>query len=107
MCVCTCVCLLAFISTVVGFSSTSYTVTEGVHFASLTITRLGGNINAEVNNVTFMAIPGTADGKGPLNNWHAGYIVWQLKYLSGHSNQPLLSLPNCFSPIFCCMMYIY
>ncbi|CAI8054234.1 CUB and sushi domain-containing protein 1, partial [Geodia barretti] len=46
---------------VVGFSSTSYTVTEGVHFASLTITRLGGNINAEVNNVTFKAIPGTAD----------------------------------------------
>ena len=31
MCVCTCVCLLAFISTVVGFSSTSYIVAEGVH----------------------------------------------------------------------------
>jgi hypothetical protein len=48
---------------VVGFSSTSYTVTEGVQFASLTITRLGGNINAEVNNVTFMTIPGTADAR--------------------------------------------
>ena len=59
-----CVFCSAFTSTVVGFTSISYTVIEGVDsFVSVTIKRLRGNINSEVNNITLMTVPGTANGK--------------------------------------------
>ena len=49
-------------SAVIGFSSTSYSVSEGVHlFASLTIARISGNTK-QITNVTFMTVDGTADG---------------------------------------------